>query len=303
MAPVLPSGTAAVHSHGRTVKLRVPANWALLAVLIVQAALSLRLVRADTAFEDEATYLWAGHLEWAHVLHGTPLPQFPAYFSGAPVLYPPIGALADSVGGLTGARILSLIFMLGATVALRGTAPAVRAPGRALRRRAVRLHRPDVAPGSVRHLRRHVDIPDGAGRVARGRGRRAKGRDHLDDRGRSRAGAGRRDCVHVRPVRHRRAPARSGHRVPAARRQVRRLAPADHPGRRGGAPHARRADRRKPLPARNRADDGIPRGRYRLPAHRPRPVLVVDRRRRRRGGVRRRVQLGHPARTARRPGC
>jgi 4-amino-4-deoxy-L-arabinose transferase-like glycosyltransferase len=122
MAPVLPSGTAAVHSHGRTVKLRVPANWALLAVLIVQAALSLRLVRADTAFEDEATYLWAGHLEWAHVLHGTPLPQFPAYFSGAPVLYPPIGALADSVGGLTGARILSLIFMLGATVALRGTA-------------------------------------------------------------------------------------------------------------------------------------------------------------------------------------
>jgi 4-amino-4-deoxy-L-arabinose transferase-like glycosyltransferase len=55
------------------------------------------------------------------VLQGTPLPQFPAYFSGAPVLYPPIGALADSIGGLTGARILSLIFMLGATVALWAT--------------------------------------------------------------------------------------------------------------------------------------------------------------------------------------
>ena len=120
-APALPTRMAAAHRHGRTAKLRVPASWALLAVLAVQAALSLRLVRADTAFEDEATYLWAGHLEWAHVLHGTPLPQFPAYFSGAPVLYPPLGALADSVGGLTGARILSLIFMLGATVALWAT--------------------------------------------------------------------------------------------------------------------------------------------------------------------------------------
>ena len=120
--PVLPAETAAAHRNGRTAKLRVPASWALLAVLAVQAALSLRLVRADTAFEDEATYLWAGHLEWAHLLHGTPLPQFPAYFSGAPVLYPPIGALADSIGGLTGARILSLIFMLGATVALWATA-------------------------------------------------------------------------------------------------------------------------------------------------------------------------------------
>jgi hypothetical protein len=98
-----------------------PGWWPLVAVLIVQAALSIRLLRADTAFEDEATYLWAGHLEWAHWLHGTPLPQFPAYFSGAPVLYPPIGALADSIGGLTGARVLSLIFMLVATALLWGT--------------------------------------------------------------------------------------------------------------------------------------------------------------------------------------
>src|ERR1700721_36441 len=120
-APVLATQTAAAHRRERTSKLRVPAGWPLLAILAVQAALALRLVRADTAFEDEATYLWAGHLEWAHVLHGTPLPQFPAYFSGAPVLYPPIGALADSLGGLTGARILSLVFMLGATVALWAT--------------------------------------------------------------------------------------------------------------------------------------------------------------------------------------
>jgi hypothetical protein len=92
--------------------------WPLAAVLAVQAVFSLRLVRADTAFEDEATYLWAGHLEWAHWLHGTSIPAFPSYFSGAPVIYPPIAALADSVGGLAGARILSLAFMLGATALL-----------------------------------------------------------------------------------------------------------------------------------------------------------------------------------------
>ncbi len=94
----------------------------MLVVLAVQAVLSVRLVGADTAFVDEATYLWAGHLEWAHWLHGAPVPPFAAYFSGAPVIYPPLGALADSVGGLAGARVLSLVLMLGATALLWGTA-------------------------------------------------------------------------------------------------------------------------------------------------------------------------------------
>jgi Dolichyl-phosphate-mannose-protein mannosyltransferase len=102
----------------RTARSHIPRSWPLAAILAVQALLSLRLVLANTAFVDEATYLWAGHLEWASLLHGASLPPFPAYFSGAPVIYPPLGALADSVGGLTGARILSLIFMLGATVVL-----------------------------------------------------------------------------------------------------------------------------------------------------------------------------------------
>jgi Dolichyl-phosphate-mannose-protein mannosyltransferase len=91
-------------------------------VLAVQAILSLRLIHADTAFQDEALYLWAGHREWAHWLHGAPIPPFPAYFSGAPVIYPPLGALADSAGGLAGARILSLAFMLAATTLLWATA-------------------------------------------------------------------------------------------------------------------------------------------------------------------------------------
>ena len=90
----------------------------LVVVLVMQAGLSVRLVGADTAFQDEAEYLWAGHLEWSHWLHGTVVPPFASYFSGAPGIYPPLAALADAAGGLAAARLLSLVFMLGATVLL-----------------------------------------------------------------------------------------------------------------------------------------------------------------------------------------
>jgi hypothetical protein len=96
-------------------------GWPLLAVLVVQAALSLRLVRSNTAFQDEALYLYTGHLEWSHWLYGAPAPAFQGYFSGAPVVYPPVGALADTYGGLASARLLSLFFMLAATSLLYGT--------------------------------------------------------------------------------------------------------------------------------------------------------------------------------------
>jgi hypothetical protein len=90
----------------------------LLCVLALQAALSLRLAWSNTAFMDEALYLWAGHLEIAHLLYGSAIPAFPSYFSGAPVIYPLAGAIADSYGGLALARLLSLAFMLGATALL-----------------------------------------------------------------------------------------------------------------------------------------------------------------------------------------
>jgi hypothetical protein len=99
---------------------RVP--WPLLAVLAVQGALSASLVRDRTAFGDEALYLSAGHLEWSHWLHGTQIPAYQTWFSGAPVIYPPIGAIADSLGGLTAARLLSLLFMAGVTSFVWGTA-------------------------------------------------------------------------------------------------------------------------------------------------------------------------------------
>ncbi len=122
--------TASLNRLGRPVQTRwarvpvlrrVPLPLAI--VLVVQAALSLRLVWSNTAFGDEALYLWAGHLEWAHWLHGTQVATaaLPTYFSGAPVVYPPLGALADSLGGLAGARLLSLAFMLAATCLLYAT--------------------------------------------------------------------------------------------------------------------------------------------------------------------------------------
>ena len=96
-------------------------RWPLFTVLAVQAVLSLRLIWSNTAFQDEALYLRAGHLEWARWLHQAPIPDFPSYFSGAPVIYPPLGAMADSIGGLAAARILSLCFMLGVTSLLWAT--------------------------------------------------------------------------------------------------------------------------------------------------------------------------------------
>ena len=92
--------------------------WSLVAILAVQAVMSLRLLWTNTAFLDEATYLFAGHVEIAHWLHGSPAPAYATYFSGAPVLYPPLAALAGDVGGVAGARLLSLVFMLGATCLL-----------------------------------------------------------------------------------------------------------------------------------------------------------------------------------------
>jgi len=106
---------------------RIP--WPITAIMAVQAGLSLALVWRNTAFGDEALYLWAGHIELQHYLSGVPFPRgatgslnFRDYFSGAPQIYPPLGAIADSLGHLAGARILSLIFMLGATGFLYATA-------------------------------------------------------------------------------------------------------------------------------------------------------------------------------------
>ena len=89
----------------------------LLCILLMQTILSLRL--HNTAFQDEALYIYAGHAEIAHILHGTRLPiNYNSYFSGSPMLYPVLAAAADSHFGLSGARAVSLFSMLGTTTLL-----------------------------------------------------------------------------------------------------------------------------------------------------------------------------------------
>jgi Dolichyl-phosphate-mannose-protein mannosyltransferase len=97
-------------------------GWPLAVVLVIQAALSLRLVWSATAFLDEGEYLTVGRLELAHFLHHAPMPDVATYLSGSPIVYPPLAAIANDVGGLAGARILSLVFMLVTTTALHGVA-------------------------------------------------------------------------------------------------------------------------------------------------------------------------------------
>lgn len=88
----------------------------LLAICVLQVTLALRSGANGTPFEDEGLYVYMGHRMIDHLLHGAFLSEYPgAYFSGAPGFYPVLAALGDSVGGLAGARVVSLLFALGAT--------------------------------------------------------------------------------------------------------------------------------------------------------------------------------------------
>lgn len=86
-------------------------------ILAVQAAISLSLVWSNTGFGDEEDYLWVGGTLLGHLLHGTAWPSEYAHstLSGLPFLYPPLGALANSVGGLAAARGLALLFLMCTT--------------------------------------------------------------------------------------------------------------------------------------------------------------------------------------------
>jgi putative flippase GtrA len=106
--------------HRSGSRLRYP----LIALCALQAVVSLTLVWSNTAFTDEATNLWIGRLLLANWQHGAPWPTSYGQrtLPGSPFIYPPIGALADRLGGLTGARIVALALMLGATILLYFTA-------------------------------------------------------------------------------------------------------------------------------------------------------------------------------------
>lgn len=92
----------------------------LLGIVVIQAILSLRL--SNTVFEDEALYLVAGHLNLDHLLHSGPAyPEFARYFSGSPMVYPPLAAAADSTFGLAGARLIGLVCMIACTALVYST--------------------------------------------------------------------------------------------------------------------------------------------------------------------------------------
>lgn len=92
----------------------------LLCVLGLQAILTL--VPSNTAFQDEALYLYAGHRLIDLARYGTPTYEvYSVYFSGAPGLYPVMAAAVDSIGGLAAARAMSLVFAMAITALLYGT--------------------------------------------------------------------------------------------------------------------------------------------------------------------------------------
>ncbi len=94
-------------------------RWVLLSIVVAQVLGSLRL--RNSAFQDEALYLWAGHQMTAHLLHGTALyGNFSSYFSGSPGVYPVIASVVDSVFGLAGARGFNLVWMIVATLCVYG---------------------------------------------------------------------------------------------------------------------------------------------------------------------------------------
>jgi 4-amino-4-deoxy-L-arabinose transferase-like glycosyltransferase len=95
---------------------KLPDSWPLWGILSAQLALTLPWLWSSAPFTDEALYIEAGHAELAHWLHQAAVPSFASWFSGAPVIYPPLAAAADSAGGLAAARALSLAAMLGTTV-------------------------------------------------------------------------------------------------------------------------------------------------------------------------------------------
>ncbi len=92
------------------------ARWPLLWILAFQALFSWILLQ-NTAFQDEALYVYAGRQIWQAWLGGPPLyDPYSYYFSGDPYFYPLIGGALDRLGGLELARAFSLLCMLLVTI-------------------------------------------------------------------------------------------------------------------------------------------------------------------------------------------
>jgi uncharacterized protein YjeT (DUF2065 family) len=106
-----------------TVLSRVALCLPLLAVLAAQAALTVRLMPyVGSDHSDEAIYIYGGTQLIRELLRGGGSPYYETWYSGAPVVYPVIAAVAAKLGGLLLARWMSVVFMLAATALLFLTA-------------------------------------------------------------------------------------------------------------------------------------------------------------------------------------
>jgi Dolichyl-phosphate-mannose-protein mannosyltransferase len=94
----------------------------LAAILAAQAVYSIRLIHLGIVSNDEARYIYAGHQLIHELWHGGGSPYYETFFSGAPDFYSPLAAVADHLGGVVEVRLMSLAFMLAATVLLFLTA-------------------------------------------------------------------------------------------------------------------------------------------------------------------------------------
>jgi 4-amino-4-deoxy-L-arabinose transferase-like glycosyltransferase len=118
----LPAVREAEHGHSRRwLRTLLSSVFPLGVICTVFVVNTLRIDENRNPFQDEGLYLFMGHRMIDHILSGAHLSEYPGtYFSGAPGLYPVVGAITDSVGGVPGARLVSLFFICVAIIATYG---------------------------------------------------------------------------------------------------------------------------------------------------------------------------------------
>lgn len=87
-------------------------RWSLPLILAFQAVISWALLQ-NTAFQDEALYVYSGQQILEHWFGGLPLlDNYSYYFSGNPYVYPIIAGALNMWGGLQLVRLFSVVCML-----------------------------------------------------------------------------------------------------------------------------------------------------------------------------------------------